>query len=277
MEFENEMQLLFTADENYAVRIKTVLYSVKAADSKQTCHIHLISDSFHGDTLSNLKDCCERLEYGFSYYRISEDMFSNAPITKHYSKAMYYRLLTSEILPKTINRVLYLDLDILVINPLVALWKIDLGNHIFAAASHSESESPIHNMNNIRLNTTTHYFNTGVLLMDLMKCRSMINRDEIFRYIEENQHILVLPDQDVFNALYGAFTLEIPDEIWNYDARKYSQYLMKSGGIMTLDEVLKRTSILHFCGKNKPWSKNCHTRFTILYKYFENLAKSRES
>lgn len=269
---KDKMHLLFTADENYAVRIPTVLYSIKAAHPVQSAHIHLISDSCTEDAVSKLKACCDRLEFGFTYYQIDEDVFSDAPITKHYSSAMYYRLLASEILPDSMERILYLDPDILVINPLTELWEMDLCGYTFAAASHSMPESPVHDINHIRLNTTTHYYNTGVLLMDLTKCRRMIDQEDVFRYIEENQHVLILPDQDVFNALYGIYTLEVPDEIWNYDTRKYSQYLVESGGILTVDEVIKRTSILHFCGKNKPWNKGC-TKLSILYKHYENLAR----
>lgn len=49
---------------------------------------------------------------------------------------MYYRLLASHILPASLKRVLYLDPDILVINPLRPLWDLDLQGNVFAAASH---------------------------------------------------------------------------------------------------------------------------------------------
>lgn len=62
----------------------------------------------------------------------------------------------------------------------------------------------------------------------------------------------MLPDQDILNALYGNRILEIDDAIWNYDARNYSSYLMRSYGQDDIQWVMQHTSILHFCGKAKP-------------------------
>ena len=50
---------------------------------------------------------------------------------------MYYRLLAPRLLPASLHRVLYLDPDILVINPLTPLWETDLKGNLFGAASHT--------------------------------------------------------------------------------------------------------------------------------------------
>ena len=62
---------------------------------------------------------------------------------------------------------------------------------------------------------------------------------------------LILPDQDVFNMLYGT----VEDALWSYDVRNYSKYLIRSGGRYDLNWVMQNTAVLHFCGKNKPWER----------------------
>ncbi len=265
------IQLLFTADEHYAERIPTVLKSLQISHPKLSFHIHLICDGLPEPVDAALREACDRLTFGFSLYPVSEELFSDAPITKHYSKAMYYRMLASEILPPTVDRVLYMDPDVLVINSLEPLWSLKLNGRLFAAASHGEEYGLISNVNRIRLNTSSAYYNTGVLLMDLDKCRREINPSEIFDFIRENEHKLLLPDQDVFNALFNSRTLLIPDEIWNYDARKYSQYLVRSGGEMDEAWVIRNTAVLHFCGKEKPWNTHYRYRFGLLYRHYEHL------
>lgn len=84
---------------------------------------------------------------------------------------------------------------------------------------------------------------------------------------------LLLPDQDVFNALYGELTKQISDAVWNYDARKYTQYLIISKGIYDEDWIMKNTSILHYCGKDKPWNKNYRYRFRNIYRHYENICR----
>ena len=57
---------------------------------------------------------------------VPEDLFAAAPVVRYYSRAMYYRLLAAQLLPAGVDRVLYLDPDILVINALRPLYDTDL-------------------------------------------------------------------------------------------------------------------------------------------------------
>lgn len=98
-------------------------------------------------------------------------------------------------------------------------------------------------------------------------------RGEIFAYVERHARELVLPDQDVLNALYGERTLELDDAVWNYDARNFNTYLLRSGGECGLDWVLGHTAILHFCGKTKPWQPGYLHRFGALYKHYIQLTR----
>ncbi len=127
---------------------------------------------------------------------------------------------------------------------------------MFAAASHTTVNDLVNGINRIRLKTDQDYYNTGVLLMDLDRGRTDIHPQEIFQHVQEHGSELLLPDQDVFNTLYGAKTLWIDDALWNYDARYYPGYLLRSNGAYHMDWVMQNTAILHFCGKRKPWKKH---------------------
>lgn len=85
-------------------------------------------------------------------------------------------------------------------------------------------------INRVRLNTQHDYYNTGVLLINLKRARLLVKPEEIFRCVREHEAELLLPDQDVFNYIYGVHTLPVDDAVWNYDARNYSYYLMRSAG-----------------------------------------------
>ena len=186
---------------------------------------------------------------------------------------MYYRLLAARLLPDTLDRVLYLDPDILVINPLRPLWETDLQGNLFAAAAHTGMTELANGVNRVRLGSEGDYYNSGVLLMDLAAGRREIHPDELFAYVAEHGKELLLPDQDLLNALYSQRILPLEDALWNYDARNYNNYLLRSGGVYRVRWVMEHTAILHFCGKAKPWKPGYLYRFGVLYQHYAQIAR----
>lgn len=83
----------------------------------------------------------------------------------------------------------------------------------------------------------------------------------------------LLPDQDILNALYSTRILPVDDILWNYDARNYNNYFIRSFGEADISCVMEHTSILHFCGKEKPWKPNYHRRFGVLYLHYMHMSK----
>ena len=83
----------------------------------------------------------------------------------------------------------------------------------------------------------------------------------------------MLPDQDVLNALYSSRILELDDALWNYDARNFKNYLMRSNGVADMEWVIDHTAVLHFCGRAKPWKPHYRHRFGMLYLHYEQLTR----
>lgn len=204
---------------------------------------------------------------------IEDDYFRNAPILLHYTKGMYYRLLAFRFLPQKIDRILYLDPDILVINPLRDLYDMDLKEYLYAAAYHDVIS--IKEINKIRLYPyeIDAYYNSGVLLMNLKLQRQLIDEGAIYQFVEKIHRLkLIIPDQDILNALYSKKIKSLDDKIYNYDVRYYRYYKIFSNGICDMDYVIRNTVVLHFCGKKKPWKKDYSGQFYALYKHYEKLA-----
>lgn len=273
-----EISILLSCDENYLTRARTMLFSLwmnETACGTQpvACHVYLIHSGIGEEKLEGFRADLVRMRMAFSDIRIDKDTFEDAPITDRYPQEMYYRLLAGTILPADLHRVLYLDPDILVINPVRELWQMDLEGHLFAAASHEEKTPITDDFNNFRLGTSSEYYNSGVLLMDLDACRERIHPEEVFAFIRQHRLGMLLPDQDVLNALYEEDILQIPDVIWNYDARHYSTYKMNSDGAANVSWVIANTSILHFCGRAKPWKEPYLYRFGSLYRHYQQLEK----
>lgn len=269
------MNILVTLDRNYLHPLRVMLTSLLINNPNEQFHIFLATDDLSENDLSFVRHLLRRFDSSLHVIYVEDDWFSNAPTIRYYSRAMYYRLLAAQFLPSKLNRILYLDPDMLIINPIRPLYDTPLGSSIlYGACIHEELVNISGPVNRIRLSTyeTDGYFNSGMLLMNLPNIRRIVRPQDVFDYAEKNRQILVLPDQDILNGLYGGWIQALDETRWNYDARKYKEYLISSGGEKDMNWVMENTSILHFCGKRKPWHKGNSGRFTALYKHYIQLA-----
>ncbi len=267
------MNILVTLDEAYLPRLRVLLTSLYLTDPEQPVELYLLHRAIPEEALARLAEQLRPLHYRLHPVVVDEALFADAPVSKRYPQEMYYRLLAGQLLPQELNRVLYLDPDLLVINPVRPLWELDLHGKMFAAAAHTHKTELSNTVNNLRLGTEHKYYNSGVLVIDLDKCRKKIQPEDVFQYAREHTSDLVLPDQDILNCLYGRETLEVDDYLWNYDARKFRDYYLRSGGESSVAWVMQYTAILHFCGKAKPWKPRYRHRFGVLYQHYMVLTE----
>lgn len=266
------MNLLLTLDENYLLPCKVMLDSFFASNpNERGVTVYLLHSAIPAERLEELSGFCSISGAELKPITVDMALFENAPTSKRYPKEMYYRLLSPLILPRDVERVLYLDPDMLIINPLRPLWELNLYGKTFAAASHTGLTEMANEINQVRLDTEHEYFNSGVMLIDLNAARKLVTAEDVFECVSKYEKELILPDQDVFNILYGSQTMPIDDVVWNYDVRNYSKYLIRSTGKHDLNWVMQNTAVLHFCGKNKPWHEEYKNPFGMLYLHYMNL------
>ena len=271
------MNILVTLDSNYMNPLKVMLKSMFINNPDETFSIYVMHSTLETKEINALMEFAESGGHSVKEIKITDDYFHDAPVLKHYTKEMYYRLLAFKFLPKTLDRILYLDPDILIINEIRSLYDTDMDDYLFAAAYHDVAK--LKELNKIRLKAyeMEAYYNSGVLLMNLEKQRKEIREEDIYEFVEENKKRLVLPDQDILNGLYSKSIKDIPEVRYNYDARFYQYYKLSTKGKIDLDYVINNTSIIHFCGKRKPWLKNYSGKFHSLYKHYEKLALQKQT
>lgn len=267
-----DIELVATCDAGYLEPLETMLLSAATAHAGSTIRLWLIHSSIVESDVVHLRTLAARIGAGLELLRVDVDSFSRARSSSRYPKEMYYRLLAPHLLPDHIERALYLDPDTLVINPVEDLFNIDLEGNAFAAASHTDLIHPATGLNHVRLGTEGAYFNTGVLLYDMASARNLIDPRVLFEEAERREGDLLFPDQDLFNIMFGSETLLLDDVIWNYDARKALDNAIRTLGRATLDWVLEHSSILHFCGRSKPWRPGYTGTFSVLYKHYRHRA-----
>lgn len=265
------INLLFAVDDKFADHMLVTLYSIaQNAPAENTYDVYVLQDQSLQQA-AHLTTTLARWHMTYRPVLVDDTVFNDAPVSDRYPKSIYYRLLASELLPADLDKVLYLDADILVINDLTPLYQLDLTGQLYAAAMHSDFLNLTGTLNQFRLDTTTpHYFNSGVLLINLAQARRQVKPAEIFNVIREHKNVLILPGQDVLNKLYAKDTYPVADVLYNYDVRKDLVYQTASQGKWTLDWVVDHTVCLHFCGTKKPWQPTATDKYALLYKHYQH-------
>ena len=131
---DDKINLLVTLDDNYMPQLQVLLTSIHINNPGESFEIWMIHSGIAQAWLDKIEKQCGSFSFPFSPLKIDSSYFKNAPVTRQYPQEMYYRLLAPHILPDSLHRILYLDPDTLVINPLDPLWETDMQGNLFAAA-----------------------------------------------------------------------------------------------------------------------------------------------
>lgn len=272
------INLLFTIDDAYVEQFQVMLYSIRQAMPDQEFSVYVLQKSLLAKD-QKIQSYTVALAMTYHPIVVGHETFADAPTTDRYPDTIYYRLLAHEFLPEEVEKILYLDADMLCLNSFSDLYQLELGDKLYAAASHHADDKILDLVNKLRLQNfemESSYYNTGTLLMNLKAIRQLVTREAVLDYIEKNRHRLTLPDQDVLNGLYADQVVQIPDEIYNYDARYSLLYQVKSSNLCDLDWVIGHTVFLHFAGRDKPWKPDYRGRYSGLYKFIQRQAQKIE-
>lgn len=229
-------------------------------------HTGLTGDDLNKIRVSLDKDLCELVDM-----KLAVDRFPGLPHSDRWPPEACFRLFAAHFLPEDVDRLLYLDPDIIVLKPLRQLYDMDLRGNYYAAATHMvEITKPISRWR-LGLPRSALYVNSGVLLMDLDLLRKEQKEEDVYSYYEKNKRRIQLYDQDILNGLYYDKTLHIDPLLYNLDDRYLTLYNLENPNPkkkVSLTWVLENTLILHFCGRKKPWNKGYKGRFAAQYGKF---------
>jgi lipopolysaccharide biosynthesis glycosyltransferase len=182
----------------------------------------------------------------------------------HYTLDNWTRLWVEEFFPGDVDRVLYLDGDIIVLGSIAALWRTDLGGALLGAVDIPGSQQGV---TALGMQAEDGYFNSGVLLIDLKQWRQTRAQDVVLRYVERNFGRLVDLDQDALNACFYCRRKRL-EYCWNVTWSFYHEPISIPVDPAELNLVRRDASIIHFNCASKPWSYLCeHPRKLEYYKY----------
>ncbi|KAM0004833.1 putative polygalacturonate 4-alpha-galacturonosyltransferase [Helianthus debilis subsp. tardiflorus] len=172
----------------------------------------------------------------------------------------YARIYLADLLPATVHRVIYFDSDVIIVDDVVKLWEIELNSHVLGAPEYCHANFTNYFTKNFWSNPSfarvfKHarakpcYFNTGVMVIDMVKWRAVKVTEKLERWMEIQKiyRIYELGSLPPFLLVFAG-DVEAVEHRWN-------QHGLGGDNVKGLCRDLHpgRVSLLHWSGKGKPW------------------------
>lgn len=186
------------------------------------------------------------------------------PQDRHFPWEAAAPLLLPQALPHDIDRVLFIDADVLVLDDVSPLWHADLagraiGAVVDAAIPLCRSPRGVKRWRERGICPDARYFNAGVMLMDLRAWRERQIADRAIGYLREVGGTADFFHQEALNATAWSDWTPL-DPRWNLHASHGRSFDRGHAGTR-LDPA-----VIHFAGRMKPWRIRTGSRFDADYQ-----------
>ena len=187
----------FVIDNNYCKYTAVVIASILKSGKDNEYAFHIIHDGsisqYNKDKINELKKI---KDFSITYYAQNKELHheqrkdtrSDIPMVTN------YRMMISSIL-KDIEKIIFMDADLIVVNDIKELWDIDVENYYIACCSSESSPFIDDYKKEIGIPNEYNYCNTGVMLANLKKWRDDGIESKLFEKEKQYRGIYSFYDQ----------------------------------------------------------------------------------
>lgn len=279
---DNKINIVFASDNNYAqhtaVAMASVLVNTKVP---QKIQFYLIDDEIQQENKEKITKTVQNLGGNIEFIKIKNSKLEDCYVSGELSRASYFRLDIANILGESIEKIIYLDCDLLVYDDIEKMWQLDMGGKPVAATCDLGimASARVRKQKNkfIELPFDAPYFNAGVLIMDLKKWRDGNYAEAIIALATQNKY--PNHDQDALNKFFMNNWQEIPLR-WDVIPPVFNLFLK----ILNKPDLRKKAieaklnpAIFHYAGGYKPWEYEIHDGFNDKYYEYLKLTEYKDS
>ena len=251
-----KIPIVYASDENFLPQTYVSIYSVLANRKEEYfINFYILIPEESAPVRYDIK--WEFKNYSIKYLYISKEHFQNVDMTiQHITKPTYYRLLIPELL-KLYGKCIYLDGDTICCNDIFELYKTEIGDNYLAASMGALLYFDVSNIEKrLDIPSAKHYFNAGVLLMNLEQMRE---DDLVKHFLKESIKNYPTQDQDVLNkCCYGKITLlPLRCNVYANVFVEPTEIALQRFGLDEIEEAINNPMIIHYPREySKPWKNS---------------------
>lgn len=245
-----ELNILCASDDRYCPLCGIMLASLFEKNKDNDIIVYLLTEGLSRKNSEKLRTLAQSYNNRIEIKKCDMTMLKDCPIRPgdHVSLSAYLRIISPLVLPNDLEKILYLDCDIVVNKRLDDLWKTDVRNYSTAVVIDAviEDRGP-----RLKYKNADNYFNSGVMLINLQYWRQYQITTRCLDHIHENRDTLDLWDQDALNYILHKSVILLP---LRYNFQTLGLYTDNMLSSEIADTIKQGPVIIHFNTPSKPWN-----------------------
>ncbi len=274
------IDICFLTDDGYAMQTCIAITSIlKTKKDNIFYNIYILCNKVSNDNLKKFEELDKKnLKINIIKLKNNDEYIKYDIKDIPASTTAIYKFNIPQILNK-LDKVLYLDGDIIVHNDLSELFNYDIGNNYVGAVKDTAGLSK--SLFKLFIKKNIFYFNSGVMIMNLKKMREDKVTELLIDYRINGYNELM--DQDALNYVLHNKVCELPFKFntqlmfeWiNNNIQQLKEYFKITSDLKTAKDIMNNAVITHYSGKKKPW-KHCDGPEHDLWIYYYYISPYKE-
>lgn len=227
MEKSSAIGIIVACDNHYVVLLAALLKSIESNHKTgEKIEVFVVEDGITKKNQRKLAASVNASAMKFNWISMDEAIPDDMQIPfdrSSYPKNIHTRIFIPHFIPETFDKIIYFDVDMIVMHDVSELWNIDLGDNMLGAVVDprlkvfSNSWGGILNYKELGFSPNTKYFNTGILMINVKKWREENSAATVVKCIADNEKYANYPDQYGINIVMANRWIEL-DPRWNWFA-----------------------------------------------------------
>lgn len=278
----SEAYIVYASDDGFAEILGVSLLSLyKNSQDMDAVHVYILDSGISPLNRSRIEEVARQYHEPMPVWIEARDISKEVGMSvamDRGSLSQYARIFVSSDLPDELERVIYLDCDIIIAQSISELWNLDMHGKTMAALNDAFSR---YYRKNIDLEPEDIMFNSGVMLINLNRWREREVEKNLLKFISDHKGKIQQGDQGALNAVLShdvyCFHPRFNSVTIFYDFTYHELYVYRkpAGEYYTEAEIKEATEhpvIIHFTTSflsRRPWVKDCHHRYCELWRSYK--------
>lgn len=267
------MNIALITDENYVYPTGTTMASVLNSNPDENFTFYIVTKHLSDEHVAVLESFvapyCSNAN--LKIITLGDDILTDFPIRlgDHVTSAAYYRVYLQRALPETLDKVLYLDGDMLCVDSIQPLYSMDFDG-FSCVVTHDERNDEKENFIRLKYPSANGYFCSGVMLINLDWWRKNNVMQKCLDFIAAEPEACLWHDQDALNHVLNG-TVLWADFRYNFMQGYFfdkKAFVMDPKFYADIDRARLNPCLLHFSSAYKPWHVECNHPLKKQYRQF---------